>query len=141
MTGFERASLALIYNLYYSWKVHSSGKPVANLRFEVETYDEDGKFRKKRYFVVRELSTTRIDIALEEGNRYRVYNDKPIVKHSTVILTEERPSEKVEVDALNSSYVTGIGSGYRFTVEEYAYDQVKIRDEEHRKSYKYKISQ
>lgn len=141
MTGFERSSLALIYNLYYTWKTHSTGKPISNVRFVVETYDEDNKFRKKRYFIVREISTTRIDIASEEGNRYRVYNDKPLIKHATVILTEERPNEKVEVDALNSSNVTGMGAGYRFTIEEYGFDSVKIRDEEHRRTFNYKISQ
>lgn len=139
MTGFERASLALIYNLYYSQKVHM-GKPVINQRFVVETYDEDGKFRMKRYFVVCEVSTVRIDLASEEGNKYRIYNDKPIIKHETVILTEERPAEKVEVEALNSSYVNGLGAGYRFTIEEYGYDRVRIRDEEHRRTYNYKIS-
>lgn len=139
MTGFEPASLALIYNLYYSQQVHT-GKAVLNQRFVVETYDEEGKFRMKRYFVVREVSTVRIDLASEEGNKYRIYNDKTMNKHEAMILTEERPNEKIDVEAMNSSYVNGLGAGYRFTIEEYGYDRVKIRDEEHRKTYDYKIS-
>jgi len=76
----------------------------------------------------------------EEGNKYRIYNDKTMNKHEAMILTEERPNEKIDVEAMNSSYVNGLGAGYRFTIEEYGYDRVKIRDEEHRKTYDYKIS-
>jgi len=141
MTGFERASLALIYNIYFTNKVHSTKKSFVDKRFVVETYDEDNKFRKKRYFVIREISTTKIDVALDEGNKYRVYNDRAINNHATLILTEERPNEKVEVDPMDSKYVTGVGAGYRFIMEEYASDEVKITDDEHRKSFKYKIVQ
>ncbi|MBW7955954.1 hypothetical protein H3C66_04440 [Patescibacteria group bacterium] len=139
MTGFERASLALIYNIYYSWKVHSSQKPITNKTFVVETYDEDNQLRKKRYFAVREISTERLDIYLDEGNRYNVKNSAPIIKHGTVMMTEERPAEKLDIHALDSSYVTGVGSGYRFTIKEYGSDTVHIEDEEHRHLYKYKI--
>lgn len=141
MTGFERASLALIYNLYYSWKTYSTGQAIRNKRFVVETFDEDNNFKRKRYFVVRELSAQAWDIALDEGYRYRAYNSAPIIKHASVLMTEERPNEKIDVDPMNSSYVTGMGAGYRFTMEEYGFDRVKTRDEEHRKTYNYKISQ
>lgn len=140
MTGFERASLALIYNLYYSWKTHSSKKPVLNKSFTVETYDEENRLRKKRYFAVREVSTEKIDLYLDEGNRYHVKNSAPLIKHGTVMVTEERPTQQVEIYALDSSYVTGLGAGYRFVIQEYGFDTVHIHDEEHRTLYKYRIS-
>ena len=139
MTGFERASLALIYNLYFRQEAHK-GKPIIEKRFVIETFDEDGKMRMKRYFVVREVSTRKWDLALEQDNRYKVYSEGPLNKHGGTLMTEERPSEKIEVESMNATYVNGLGAGYRFVIEDYGYDQVKIRDEEHRKNYRYKIS-
>ena len=140
MTGFERAAVALIYNLYYSRSIYSSGKPIGNTGCIVETYDESNVLKVRRYFKVRELTKSSIDITLDEGNRYDVFNATAIVKHGCTIETEERRHEKIEIENLDSSRAEGIASKYRFTAESYSYDTVRIRDEEHGKTYTYKIT-
>lgn len=140
MTGFERASLALVYHVYYTHKVHSSGKKVTNKSFLVETYDDGDNLRKSRYFAIREVCTEKIEIYLDEGSRHVVKNSAPIIKHGTVLYSEEK-SQTIEVDALDSSYVTGKSSGYRFNVQEYGPTIVRIEDDQYRgEVFKYKIS-
>jgi hypothetical protein len=140
VTGFERATVALIYNLYYSRSIYSSGKPIGNTGFTVATYNESNVLKVQRYFKVRELTKSSIDISLEEGNRYRVYNSSPIAKHGCTIETEERQREKIEIENLDSSRAEGLAAKYRFTAESYSYDTVVIRDDEHGKRYTYKIT-
>lgn len=139
MNGFERASLALVYHVYYMHKVHSTGKSIENKSFLVETYDDGDNLRKSRYFAIRRISTETIEIYLDEGGRHLVKNTAPIIKHGTVLFSEEK-SRQIEIDALDSSYVTGKGDGYRFIMQEYGPTTIRVEDDQYKGSvFKYKI--
>jgi hypothetical protein len=139
MTGFERAAIALIYNLYYGEGIHSSGKQIAGKRYTVETYDDENALKKKRYFKVRLLSKFDIDIELEEDSRHKVYNTGSISKGQATIQTEDRPHEKIEIECLESSYTKGRDGRYEFRITHWSSDQVRIRDDEYNKNYTYRI--
>jgi len=138
MTSFERASVALIYNLYFSRKAYT-GEAIKTHRYTVETYDEDYNLLKRRYFNVREVSPASIDLEWEEGYRYRVFNTKIRDKHTFAISTQEREKETIEIDRMDSAYVYGMAASSRFTMEHQSTDSVKIHDEENNKTYRYRI--
>lgn len=138
MTGFERAAVALIYNLYHSRKAHK--EPIVNRFFTIATYNDNQELKVERIFKVRTVSGTSFDLVWEERNKYRVYNSTHITKDSTIILTEERPYERLEIERLDSTRAEGIAAKYYFTLEPYSYDTVKAYDKEHNRTYTYKIT-